>query len=99
MFVPDEEFGAIFKSYDRSSFRKETQASEDYRILDVTDRNIDIPGQDCWIFDELTVVLFNFNPDGTLINRQFEDPAGWGEYLHWRDVTLPEVVPFGEYRA
>ncbi len=169
MAVSDEEFGAMFKNYERSAFRMETHqvytipreqptfrmflagedkpedfgaawhelirknvaagktmqrvkfvrrpfteytrylmswgvvansaAGEDYRILDTTDRTIDIPEQDYWIFDEATVVLLNFNPDGTLIDRQFADPAGLDKYLYWRDVALPEAVPFGEYRT
>jgi hypothetical protein len=73
-------------------------AGEDYRILDITDRTVDIPEQDFWIFDESTVVLLNFNPDGTLIDRQLADPADLDKYLHWRDVALPEAVPLGEYR-
>jgi hypothetical protein len=74
-------------------------AGEDYRILDITDRAIGIPEQDFWIFDESAVVLLNFNPDGTLIDRQFADPADLDKYLHWRDVALPEAVPLGEYRT
>lgn len=73
-------------------------AGEDYRILDITDRTIDIPEQDYWMFDEETVLLLNFNPDGTLRNRELADPADLDKYLHWRDVALPEAVPFLEYQ-
>lgn len=74
-------------------------AGEDYRILDITDRALDIPEQDFWIFDEETVVLLNFNPDGTLIDRQFADPTDLDSYLHLRDIKLSEAVPFLDYRA
>lgn len=75
------------------------KAGEDYRILDLTERNLGIPEQDYWIFDESKVVLLNFNADGTLIDRVFADPAGFDKYTHWRDIALPEAVPFLEYRA
>lgn len=74
-------------------------AGEDYRILDLTDKTTEIPEQDYWIFDESTVVLLNFNRDGTQIDRQLADPADLDTYFHWRDIGLPEAVPFLEYRA
>ena len=73
-------------------------AGEDYRILDVTDRETDLPEQDFWIFDESTVALLNFNPDGTLRDRELADEADLNQYLQWRDLALSEAVPFGDYR-
>src|ERR1700704_3155656 len=58
------------------------QAGEDYRILDLTERDLHIPEQDYWIFDESTVVLLNFNPDGTLIDRVLEDTVDLQKYWH-----------------
>ncbi|MGH3950077.1 MAG: DUF6879 family protein, partial [Pseudonocardiaceae bacterium] len=75
------------------------EAGEDYRILDVTDRALDIPEQDFWLFDDEAVALLNFNPDGTLRNRELADPSDLESYLKLRDLVLAESVPFGDYRA
>jgi hypothetical protein len=75
------------------------EAGEDYRILDATDRDTGIPEQDFWLFDESAVALLNFNPDGTLRDREQVDESELEKYLHWRDVALAESVPFVEYRV
>lgn len=72
-------------------------AGEDYRILDLTDQGLDLPEQDFWLFDDQTVLLLNFTPDGTLEDRALADPANLDQYRQWRDVALAEAVPFGEY--
>lgn len=72
------------------------KAGEDYRVVDVTHKELDLPGQDFWIFDEHTVAILNFNPDGTLRDRERADDVE--PYLKWRDVALAESVPFGDYR-
>ncbi|NYI87952.1 hypothetical protein HNR02_001275 [Amycolatopsis endophytica] len=74
-------------------------AGEDYRILDLTDRELGLPSQDFWLFDDETVLLLNFNPDGTLRDRELADPADLDLYRRWRDLALAEAVPFGEYRG
>lgn len=75
------------------------EAGEDYRILDLTEREFGMPEQDYWIFDESTVILLNFNPDGTLVERRVAESADFDKYTHWRDIALPEAVPFVEYRS
>jgi uncharacterized protein DUF6879 len=74
------------------------ETGEDYRILDLTNRSLDIPKQDFWIFDESTVALLNFNPDGTLKGRELADPSEIEKYLRWRCLTLSESVPFRDYK-
>ncbi|MFI9387826.1 DUF6879 family protein [Kutzneria sp. NPDC052558] len=74
-------------------------AGEDYRIVDVTDRMFDLPEQDFWIFDDSVVVTLNFNPDGTMRDRDLVDSADVSKYIHWRDVALTNSVPFSEYRT
>lgn len=74
-------------------------AGEDYRILDVTDRILDVPAQDFWIFDESTVALLNFNPDGTLRDRELADSAELEKYQNWRHLALSESVSFLDYRT
>ena len=72
-------------------------AGEDYRILDLTDRDIGLPDQDFWLFDDRTVLLLHFNKDGTLRDRALADPGKLDQYRLWRDLALAEAVPFGEY--
>jgi hypothetical protein len=74
-------------------------AGEDYRIVDITDRTLELPEQDFWLFDERTVALLNFNPDGTLQDRELVENSNVGQYLEWRDIALAESVPFSEYRT
>ncbi|QWF78231.1 DUF6879 family protein [Amycolatopsis sp. CA-230715] len=75
------------------------EAGEDYRILDLTGRESDLPTQDFWIFDETTVVLLNFTAEGTLRDREVVDPANAAQYFRWRDAAVKESTRFDEYRA
>lgn len=72
------------------------EAGEDYRILDLSDSELDVPRQDYWLFDDEKAVLLNFNDDGTLQGRELADDVE--PYLKWRDIALAEAVPFGDYR-
>ncbi|HVV19774.1 MAG TPA: hypothetical protein VHF06_10080 [Pseudonocardiaceae bacterium] len=73
------------------------EAGEDYRILDATDRSVEIPEQDFWLFDDEIVALLNFNVDGSFKDQELADSADLPKYLHWRDLGLSEAVPFGDY--
>ncbi|WP_327413803.1 DUF6879 family protein [Streptomyces sp. NBC_01233] len=75
------------------------QAGEDIQVLDLTGRDLDLPDQDFWMFDESTMVHLNYRPDGTQINRELIESPDLSKYLRWRDVALENAVPFGEYRA
>ncbi|MCP2257778.1 hypothetical protein LX15_001464 [Streptoalloteichus tenebrarius] len=74
-------------------------AGEQYRIIDVTEREVDLPEQDFWLFDDETVVRLNYRPDGTQINRELVESGDITQYLRWRDLALAESVPFAEYQA
>ncbi|MEW2297684.1 DUF6879 family protein [Streptomyces sp. NPDC006743] len=72
-------------------------AGEDIRILDVTGRENPLQGvQDFWLFDRSTVVLMNYEEDGTQINRALYegDPSPFIEYQR---IAEAESVPFLEY--
>ncbi|WP_405599120.1 hypothetical protein OG741_18100 [Streptomyces sp. NBC_01410] len=75
------------------------EAGEDYRIVDVTGRDVDLPTQDFWMFDETTVVHLNYRPDGTQINRELIASPDISRYLAWRDQALESSIPFSDYRA
>lgn len=74
------------------------QAGEDIRILDATDDDYGLPltGQDWWIFDDTTIVLLNYRPDGTQIGREvFEgDPE---PYRRWKRIAITASASFMEY--
>ncbi|MFE2378307.1 DUF6879 family protein [Streptomyces sp. NPDC059398] len=74
-------------------------AGEDIRVLDVTDRDLGLPAQDFWMFDETTVVHLNYRQDGTQINRELIESPDISKYIGWRDTALGSAVSFSEYRA
>ena len=74
-------------------------AGEDYRILDITDRSAELPEQDFWVFDGDLVATLNFEPDGTLRDRELVPSEESNRYLTWRDLALAEAVPFVDYRT
>ncbi|SOE30203.1 DUF6879 family protein [Streptomyces sp. OK228] len=72
-------------------------AGEDIRILDVTGRESPLHGiQDFWLFDRSTVVLMNYEADGTQVSRELYegDPAPFVEYQR---IAETEAVSFLEY--
>jgi hypothetical protein len=75
------------------------EAGEDYRIIDITDRTTELPEQDFWIFDGDAVALLNFEPDGTLRDRELVSPSELNTYLSWQKLALSESVPFVDYRT
>ncbi|MFC5148532.1 DUF6879 family protein [Streptomyces aureoversilis] len=78
-------------------YEPNVRAGDEIRILDVTGRENPIPNvQDFWMFDRLTVVLMNYEPDGTQINRELYegDPAPFIEYQR---TAVAESVPYLEY--
>ncbi|NEE24264.1 hypothetical protein G3M53_02125, partial [Streptomyces sp. SID7982] len=79
-------------------YRHQAPAGEDIRILDVTDRPNPLPDtlSDFWMFDRSTVVLMNYEKDGTQINRQlFEGDVS--PFLEYQRIAVAESVPFEEY--
>lgn len=75
------------------------KAGEDIRILDLTDLELDLPSQDFWLFDDQIVVDLNFNPDGTMINREQLENPDLSKYLKWRDTALAHSVAFHDFHA
>ncbi|MFE7639741.1 hypothetical protein DR950_21260 [Kitasatospora xanthocidica] len=83
--------------YEFMYYAPHARAGEDIYILDLTDRpNPGLPAQDFWAFDDSTVVLMNYEPDGTQINRVLvEDDVE--KYREWRRIAVAESVPFMDY--
>ncbi|MER8041993.1 DUF6879 family protein [Streptomyces sp. NPDC094032] len=73
------------------------RAGDDIRILDVTERTNPLEGvPDFWMFDRSDVVLMNYGPDGTQIDRRvFEGDVS--PFLEYQRIAVVESVPFEEY--
>lgn len=86
-----------YLKFEFAHYRHNVAAGEDVRILDLTDRpNPGLPDQDFWMFDESLVVLMNYEPDGTQINREvFEGDAS--PYVEWKRIAQEASEPFKEY--
>jgi hypothetical protein len=76
-----------------------TEAGEDYRIIDATDREVGLPEQDFWVFDDSRVALLNFDGSGQLLGRELAPEGDLQRYRRWLDVAMAESVPFREYRV
>jgi hypothetical protein len=75
------------------------EAGEDIRILDLTDRDLGLPTQDFWFFDDATVVHLNFRPDGTLIDRELIENPDLDQYRRWRDTALACALALTDFIA
>ncbi|MFE8939933.1 DUF6879 family protein [Streptomyces sp. NPDC007872] len=83
--------------YEFMYYQPHAWAGEDIRILDVTDRANPLEGvQDFWMFDRSEVVLMNYGPDGTQINREIHE-GDVSPFLEYQRIALTESVPFEEY--
>ncbi|MFE7675555.1 DUF6879 family protein [Streptomyces albidoflavus] len=72
-------------------------AGEDIRILDVTGWPNPLDGvQDFWMFDRSEVVLMNYEPDGTQINREVHE-GDVSPFHEYQRIALAESVPFQGY--
>lgn len=74
-------------------------AGEDYRMVDITEGDWGLPGQDFWLFDETTVVHLDYHPDGTFAGAELVEDPDLENYLGWRNVALSHGVSFGEWNA
>ncbi|MBD0674052.1 DUF6879 family protein [Streptomyces sp. CBMA156] len=74
-------------------------AGEDYRIVDLSGRSLDLPKQDFWMFDDEVVVHLNYRVDGTQVNRELISNPNLSAYRRWRDLALAESVSFTEWNS
>ncbi|MER7849697.1 DUF6879 family protein [Kitasatospora sp. NPDC096077] len=83
--------------YEFMYYHPHAMAGENIRILDLTDRpNPGLPNQDFWMFDDTSVVLMNYEPDGTQIDRVLVE-GEVGQYQEWRRLAVAESVSFAEF--
>ncbi|MFJ3216994.1 DUF6879 family protein [Kitasatospora sp. NPDC086801] len=83
--------------YEFMYYLPHVRAGEDVRIMDVTDRPNPLAGvTDYWMFDRKEVVLMNYLPDGTQIDRTvFEGDNS--PFVEYQRIAIAESVPFEEY--
>lgn len=73
-------------------------AGIDYRIMDLADRQVDLPDLDFWLYDDSRVVVLHYDYDDAPHTAEvFESDID--HYRRWRDIAMKESVPFSEYRA
>jgi hypothetical protein len=76
------------------------RAGEEYRIVDLTDRHLESPSRDFWLFDDKVLLLLNFRADVTLINRILvEDEAELDQYRAWRDLAWENGMSVDEWNV
>jgi hypothetical protein len=83
--------------YEFMYYQPHVWAGEDIRIMDVTNRPNPLAGvQDFWMFDRTEVVLMNYAPDGTQINREVHEGDAT-PFIEYQRIAVAESVPFEEY--
>lgn len=75
------------------------EAGMEYRVVDVTDRDVGLPDLDFWLYDNTKVVILEYNDDDSPRGAELIENEEVDQYLQWRDIALKESVPFSEYRA
>jgi hypothetical protein len=75
------------------------EAGERYRIVDDTDRDLDLPDHDFWLFDDEHVVRLDFAADGRFLGRGLVEDPDLGRYRAWRDGALSHGVSFDDWTA
>jgi hypothetical protein len=73
-------------------------AGMEYRIIDITNREVDLPDLDFWLYDDATVVVLDFYEDDSPRGAELIE-TGIDQYRRWRDIALKESIPLSEYRA
>jgi hypothetical protein len=74
-------------------------AGEDIRYLP-SDKaaGIDLPKEDCWLFDDSKLVLVLFPGDGRELSLGLpEDPGLTAQYVRVRDQVWERAIPYAEY--
>ncbi|MGA9308909.1 MAG: DUF6879 family protein [Pseudonocardiaceae bacterium] len=83
--------------YEFAVYRRNMEAGEDVRILDLTDRpDPGLPAQDFWLFDDTAIVRMDYHPDGTQLGRELLEDVDPNPYIAWKRLALEYAEPFTE---
>ncbi len=75
------------------------EAGEDVRYL-ARDKaaGINLPAEDCWLFDDSKLVVVLFPGDGRKLSLGLpQDPELTRQYVHVRDQVWERAIPYSEY--
>lgn len=74
-------------------------AGEDIRVITAAQaRELGLPGEDFWLFDDARVVWLHFGDDHALTGATLtDDPATVSRCRAWRDLAVRHAVPFEDY--
>ncbi len=75
------------------------EAGEDVRYLPRDKAaGIDLPKEDCWLFDDAALVLVLFPGDGRELSLGLpDDPELTAQYVRVRDQVWERAIPYAEY--
>lgn len=72
-------------------------AGEEIRFLSAARASeLELPGEDFWLFDDERVVVMSFGERGVSGADLITDPGIVARYLHWRQRAVEAAVPLGE---
>jgi hypothetical protein len=74
------------------------EAGMEYRVIDITDREVDLPDLDFWLYDDSTVVVLDYHEDDSPKGAELIE-SHIDQYRLWRDIAMRESLQFSEYRA
>ncbi|MGH3776399.1 MAG: DUF6879 family protein [Pseudonocardiaceae bacterium] len=75
--------------YEFAVYRRNVEAGEDVRILDLTDRpDPGLPALDFWLFDDTAVVRMDYDPAGLQLGRELLEGVDLAPYVAWKRLAL-----------
>lgn len=75
------------------------EAGEDIRVLtEVQARELALPGDDFWLFDDTRVARMYFGESGFTGAELITEPGTVAQHRAWRDLAWEHAVPYEQYR-
>jgi hypothetical protein len=83
--------------FELSFTHRNVEAGEEVRVLtDARRRELGLPEEDFWLFDDELVALMHFDDGGFTYADAIRDPATVSEFREIRDVAWKDAMLFGE---
>ncbi|MEU9236449.1 DUF6879 family protein [Streptomyces subrutilus] len=81
-------------------YQKNVTSGEEFFILDTTEKGNPLQGApEFWLFDNVTPVVMNYEPDGSFVGANVLPAEEAAEFRAYRDRALAHAVPFPEWWA
>jgi hypothetical protein len=79
-------------------YQRNMAAGEEFFILDTTSQPNPLEKvSDFWMFDESTVEIMNYEPDGKYVGSETLPQGRTPEFIDFRDIAMVHAVPFSEW--